>query len=431
MERSYISELTKKDEGKKVLLKGWVSEIRDIGSLKFLLLRDISGVIQITAHKESTSKEIFEKIGKISRESVISVEGKIKTSKQAPGGIEAIPEKFEILAEAAQPLPIDIGERSKTELPKRLDWRFLDFHNRRTTAIFKIQSEISNAFRRFFFEKGFLEIQPPSIIASASEGGTELFPVMYFEKSAYLAQSPQLYKQMCATSLEKVFTITPVWRAEKHNTIRHLNESRQMDIEMSFADDAIVMDLCGKVVQYIVQQVKEKCKNELELLKIQLEVPKTKYLTYAETISTLKKAKIKINEGDDISPESEKKLCGIFPDTVVFVHDWPLELKPFYIMPKTLKENEKLSKGFDAIYGGIEISSGGQRVHLPELLIKRLKEKGLNPKHFEYYINSFRYGAPEHAGWSIGLERFTMALLKLDNIREACLFPRDRERLVP
>lgn len=425
MERTYVDEI-KKHEGKNVLLKGFVHEIRDIGKIKFLLLRDMTGIVQITAHKEKTDKNIFEKISKVSRESSVCIEGKVKTSKQAPGGYEITPEKFEIM-NSAEILPIDTSERSKTELPKRLDSRSIDLHSTKVQAIFKIQSEIINSFREFFKNQSFIEIQPPCIISSASEGGTELFPVMYFEKPAFLAQSPQLYKQMAVVSLEKVFLTVPVWRAEKHNTIRHLNEARQLDIEMAFADDFEVMKQIENVVQYIVKSVNEKCKKELEHLEIKLKIPKAKYLTYEETLKLLKKNKISVKDGDDLSPEAEKKLCEIFEDIIVFVHDWPMKLKPFYIMPK----EKDLSKGFDALYGGIEISSGGQRINNSDLLVKQIKMKGLDAKNFEHYINSFKYGAPEHSGWSIGLERFTMALLGLNNIRECTLFPRDRERLIP
>lgn len=428
-DRTYVKDITQKNEGKEVLVRGWVKEIRDLSKIRFLVLRDVSGIIQVTAIKGETPENIFDLITKIPHESSVEVTGKVKESKQAPGGREILPEKIEIIGKSELMLQIDISDFSKTELPKRLDNRALDLHSQRTQSIFKIQSEISFAFQEFFENNGFFNIQPPSIISSASEGGTELFPVKYFEKDAYLAQSPQLYKQMAACSLEKVFCITPVWRAEKHNTIRHLNESRQMDIEVAFADEFAVMDLMTKVVQHIIKKVKENCKKELDILKIKLEVPKDKYLTYDEAVKLLKKNKVHIDE--DITAEGEKKLCELFPDTVIFIYDWPCDIKPFYIMPKTLKEGEKISRGFDALYGGIEISSGGQRVHIPELLVKQLKKKGLNPENFKAYIDSFRYGATYHSGWSIGLERFTMALLKLENIREACLFPRDRERLTP
>jgi len=427
MERTYISDVLKEKGGHgKVLVKGWVHDTRDLGKLCFLLLRDMSGIIQVTAHRDKTEKKYFELMKKVNRESVLSVEGKIEKNKKAPGGVEILPEKIEIIAEANSPLPIDVSDFSKTELPKRLDYRFLDLHRKKTQAIFKIQSEIANAFREHFYKKGFIEMQPPSIISSSSEGGTELFPVKYFEQNAYLAQSPQLYKQMLACSIEKVFTITPVWRAEKHNTIRHLNESRQMDIEMAFANQMEVMKELEEVVKYIVEQVIKKCSHELEILEIKLKVPKAVYLSYEEAIK-----KVNGKVGDDFSPEQEKKLCEKYPDSIVFTHSWPSKIKPFYIMPKGEKADAKLSEGFDTLYNGMEISSGGQRIHIPALLTERLKAKKLNPKNFQSYIDSFRYGAPVHSGWSVGLERFTMALLNLDNIREACLFPRDRERLTP
>ncbi len=423
MERDYIEDAFKK---KNVLLRGWVHDTRDLGKVRFLILKDVSGEIQITGHKDKTDKKIFELLKKVNRESVIEVKGSIEKNSKAPGGAEVVPEKFEIIAEAEQPLPIDVSDFSKTDLSKRLDYRFLDLHRKKIQAIFKIQSEISHSFREFFYNKGFVEMQPPSIISTASEGGTELFPAKYFEKKAFLAQSPQLYKQMLACSMEKVFTITPVWRAEKHNTPRHLNESRQMDIEMAFAGQIEVMKELEEVVKYIVEQILKKCKKELELLDVKLKVPKGVYLTYDEAID-----KVKGKKGEDFTPEQERKLGELYPDEVVFVHSWPAELKPFYIMPKDEDENADKSEGFDAIYKGVEISSGGQRVHIPDLLEKMLEKKGLNPKNFKHYIDSFRYGAPKHAGWSIGLERITQLITGFENIREACLFPRDRDRLTP
>ena len=410
----------------KVKINAWVHDSRDLGKIRFLILKDSTGIIQVTGLKDKSSKEDFELMKKITRESAISVEGKTQKSKKAPGGIEILPEKIEILGEADQPLSIDTSDFSKTELPKRLDYRFLDFHRRKIQAIFKIQAEILNSFREYFYNKNFLEIVPPSIIGAASEGGTELFPVKYFEKQAYLAQSPQLYKQMIACSIGNTFTITPVWRAEKHNTIRHINESRQMDIEMPFSDQFIVMKELEGCVKHIVTQINKKCKSELDLLEVKLKVPKGIYLHYEEAI---KKAGGKV--GDDFTPEQEKKLCEKYKGNIIFTHSWPSKIKPFYIMTKDENPKSKDSCGFDALYGGMEISSGGQRIHLPDLLIQRLKDKKLNPKNFKFYIDSFKYGAPPHAGWSIGLERFTQTLLGIENIREVTLFPRDRDRLTP
>jgi len=412
-------------KNKKVELAGWVKNTRALGKIKFLVLRDISGEIQVTAVGSETDKKIFEMIDKIPRESVVSIIGEVKDSKQAPGGKEILPTEL-IVLNKAEDLMIDISDTSKTELPKRLDYRFLDFHRKKVQAIFRIQNVITNTFREHFYKKGFFEIQPPCIISAASEGGTELFEVKYFEKKAYLAQSPQLYKQMIACAMEKVFTITPVWRAEKHNTTRHINEIRQMDIEVAFKNQFEIMKEEEEVVIDIVKNVLEKCKAELELLEVKLKVPKGIYLSYEEAI---KKVGGKI--GEDFTPEQEIKLCAMYPGDLVFTHSWPASLKPFYIMPKDGKEDSKVSEGFDALYLGVEITSGGQRIHLPELLIKRIKAKGLNPKNFESYIDSFRYGAPPHAGWSIGLERITQKICGLDNVKEATMFPRDRDRLTP
>lgn len=431
MERSYVSDVLKNKDGKKVIVKGWVQDTRELGKIRFLLIRDLSGVMQITAVKGKVSDKTFELMSQ-RRENVISVEGVTKESKQAPGGVEIIPDKIELISESEELLPIDVSDFSKTELPKRLDFRFLDFHRRKTQAIFKIQNEIAYAFRKHFYDKGFVEMQPPCVIGSSSEGGTDLFAVKYFEQDAYLAQSPQLYKQMLACSMEKTTMITPVWRAEKHNTTRHINEIRQMDIEMAFAGQMDVMKHQEECVIDIIGHVIKTCKDELKLLGVELKVPKAKYIHYDEAIKLLKKEKVPgVADGEDLNPEAERKLCELFPDSIVFVHSWPLSLKPFYIMPSSLRKGEKYSEGFDALYGGMEISSGGQRIHLPELLIERLKAKGLKPKHFESYINSFRYGAPLHAGWSIGLERMTQILCGLDNIKEATMFPRDRDRLTP
>ena len=414
---------------KEVEVAGWVHNSRELGKIRFLLLRDATGLIQITTVKGKVDEKIFDMMNKITRESVVYVKGNIVDSKQAPGRREIIPEEI-IILNHAEDLPIDIpfndSDNSKTEMPKRLDYRFLDFHRKKTQAVFKIQNTIANSFREFFYNKKFIEMQPPCIISSSSEGGTDLFEVKYFEQKAYLAQSPQLYKQMIACSMEKTFMITPVWRAEKHNTTRHINEIRQMDIEVAFADQFAIMKWLEEVVQFIVKKVMEKNKDELETLGMKLKIPKGIYLSYEEAIK-----KVGGKSGEDFTPEQERKLCSMFPGDIVFTHSWPANLKPFYIMPRDGKKDAKLSEGFDALYGGMEISSGGQRIHLPELLTEKIKAKGLNPKNFKSYIDSFRFGAPPHAGWSIGLERLTQILCGLDNVKEATMFPRDRDRLTP
>jgi aspartyl-tRNA synthetase len=428
MERTKIDQLKGKI-GNAVLVKGWVQEFRGQSKIKFILLRDNSGVVQCVIFDPT----LFGACSKLTTESVISIEGLVKTAnvksaEVTENTIEIEVKKLDII-NIAEPLPITVVEKDKsiiTDLSKRLDYRFLDLHKRDVQAIFKVQSALVQAYHEFMVKEGAIEALFPSIIGASSEGGTEVFEVKYFEKSALLSQSCQLYKQMLACSMEKVFAVFTVWRAEKHNTIRHLNESRQFDFEMAFADDMEVMDVLARCVQFMIEKVIKENQKELTLLNAKLKVPGVKYLTFAEVSDIMKKHSIHTGK-DDLSGEAEEKLGDLYPDTIVFVHDWPLSGKPFYIMPK----GDELSLGFDAIYRGMEICSGGQRIHLPDLLTERLKVKDLDPENFKSYIDSFRYGAPPHAGWGAGVERITMLILGLKNIREAALFPRDRERLTP
>jgi len=421
-ERIFIKDLK---PGKEVLLKGWVYEIRILAKLGFILLRDRTGIVQCVVQGE-----ILKKLSDLTLESAVEIKGKTKEAKVKAeftrNDLEVDVSDIVIVSKAEK-LPIHVNEKTTTtEFQNRLDYRFLDIRKPKIQAIFEVEATVMKAFREFMEKEGALEAVFPSIIGASSEGGTELYRLKYFEYDAYLSQSCQLYKQMLACSLEKVFTLFTVWRAEKHNTPRHLNESRQMDYEQGFADEFTVMDVLGRCVQYIVKRVIEENKKELEMLGVKIVIPKVKYLTFEETNKLLKKEKIHTEE-TDLTPEGERKLGELFPETIVFVHDWPLKGKPFYIMPK----GKDLSCGFDAIYRGMEISSGGQRVHIPELLEERLRAKGLNPKDFKSYIDSFRYGAPPHGGWGMGLERLTLLILGLDNIREVVLFPRDRTRLTP
>lgn len=423
MERTYVSDLK---SGKDVLIKGWVYDYRVLSKMAFIVLRDKSGYVQCISKDE----KVVRQISALTMESVIEIEGKVKSAsvkeQNARKDIEVEVTKLNLISKA-DPLPIPVNEKGVvTEFSTRLDYRFLDIRKPKVKAMFKVEATIMKAFREFMSQEGAMEAVFPSIIGASSEGGTELYRLKYFEKDAYLSQSCQLYKQMLACSWEKVYTLFTVWRAEKHNTIRHLNESRQIDFEMAFSDEFGAMDVLGRAVQYAVKKVLEENEKELELLNVKLKVPKTKYLTFEEANKLIKKAGTHIEE-TDLTPDGERTLEELFPDTIVFVHDWPLKGKPFYIMPK----GKDLSCGFDAIYKGMEIASGGQRVHLPELLTERLKVKGLNPKDFKSYIDSFRYGAPPHAGWAIGLERITMLILGIENIREVVLFPRDRTRLTP
>ena len=428
--KRYYSKDAKKMVGKKILLRGWVHDVRVLGGISFLLLRDKEGLIQIVGEKKKVKKEIFDLIENLHQEDVIEVVGKVVESKAKNMKVEVVPEEIKVLNKSEVPLPLDPRGIIKTNLDTQINWRFLYLRTEEGRAIFKIQNEIINSFRKFFLKKGFIEIQPPVIIGSASEGGAELFPIPYFEKQAFLAQSPQLYKQMCALAFEKVFCVVPVFRAEKFNQPTHLNEIRQMDIEVAFANDEDVMKLLEECVTYIIKNVKKKNAEELKVLNQKLKIPKIpfKRVSYTQAIEFLQKKGEKISWGEDFSKTQEKILAKAFGE-IFFIKDWPTQIKAFYAMP--YKDNPKICRAFDLIYKGIEISSGTQRIHLPDLLIRQIKKKGLNPENFKFYIDTFRYGTPIHSGWSIGLERLTMCIAGRSNIREVCLFPRDRTRLIP
>jgi aspartyl-tRNA synthetase len=423
------AQIEPKLDGKTVTVGGWIQAVRAHGGLSFIVLRDGSGTVQITAKKGETSETVLSTISQLGREWVVLVRGKVKANKQAPRGVEITPEGIEVLSQAEPVMPLD--PKVHANLDTRLNWRFLDLRMPKTQAIFKIQSAVLQAFREFCIANAAFELQPPVIIGSASEGGAALFALPYFEREAFLAQSPQLYKQMGAISLEKVFSVMPVFRAEPHDTPVHLNEIRQMDMEIAFVDDEGAMGYLERAFVHILKAVKEKCAVELELLERKLEVPKLpiKRVCYSDAIEMLKKKGEIIEWGDDFTKGQEKKLVELVGEPVFFIKDWPTDVRAFYSMPH--EDNPKICHAFDMIYNGLEISSGAQRIHIPELIVKQLKKKGMNPANFEYYISCFRYGAPPHAGWSFGLERLTLQITGLANIRECCMWPRDRTRITP
>ena len=426
-ERVYSSHLPAK-VGTRVLMCGWLYRKRDLGGIRFALVRDRDGVFQVTAAKASCDPKVFESMDTIPLESVVAVTGTVKKMPQAPGGVEIVPDRLEIISKSESPLPLDVTEKVKADLDTRLDNRVIDLRRLGTRAIFKLRAQVLRYVREFFVSEGYTEINTPKIIASASEGGTELFPIAYFEKEAFLAQSPQLYKEQLVPVFEKVWEITPIFRAELHNTTRHLNESMSIDIEQAFASCDDVMQVAERLLKTVIDRVLQ---NDSDLLKaigvslkpISLPLPR---ITYREAIEIANQAGCSIEWGEDIGTVAAKKI-GSKMGGPYFIVDWPDELKPFYIHPK----EEGLADGFDLMWRHIELASGGRRVHEKELLSKRLEARGLNPDDFSYHLKAFRFGMPPHAGWAIGVERLMMVLTKRSNIREVCLFPRDRLRLVP
>ncbi len=433
--RRYSEEITPSMDGEKVEVAGWVHDKRKLGGLVFIILRDRTGLIQVTLPKKFISPVVFEVARSLSKESVISVNGKVQKEEKAPNGYEIIPESIEILSSAATPLPLDPSGKVDANLDTRLDNRVMDLRRPEVNAVFRIRDVAISAGREFLTESGFIEIQTPNIISTSSEGGTELFPVSYFEKEAFLAQSPQLYKQMMmGTGLDRVFEIATYFRAEEHDTIWHLNEVSAIDCELAFIkDETDVMKVIEALVVAMINGVRERCSQQLDILKKEIPEPKTPFpmLQYEEVLKTLKDEGMKIPFGEDLTTETEKRLGEIMKEKgheLYFVTKYPLKIKPFYTMPDA---DPTYSNSFDLEYGGREIVSGSQRVHEHDLLVERIKKKGLNPESFKSYLSAFKYGIPPHGGFGLGIERFLVLLLDLPNIREAVLFPRDRKRLEP
>jgi nondiscriminating aspartyl-tRNA synthetase len=432
-DRTYTAEA---EPGETVTVAGWVHEIRDLGGIAFLILRDTTGKIQVKFEKDEMDEALVDTGLGVHRESVIAVTGAVEEESRAPTGVEVIPDSVEVVAEADPELPLDPSGKVDADLSTRLDNRTLDLRKPEPKAIFEIRAEILRSVRDAFRELGCTEINTPKIVATGTEGGTELFPITYFGREAFMNQSPQLFKQlMVGSGLERVFEIGPIFRAEEHNTPRHLNEATSIDFESAFFDHTKAMDACEHVVKSAYEGVAENCQRQLETLAIadEFDVPDGEFprLTYEEAIERINatgELEAQLVWGDDLPTEGEHAL-GQEVGEHYFITDWPSEIKPFYI--KDHDDDPQLSTGFDMMHPTMELVSGGQREHRYEHLVSGFEQQGLDPEQFEYYTKMFRYGMPPHAGWGLGGERLVMTMLGLDNIREAVIFPRDRQRLSP
>lgn len=427
----HSTEIVPELDGREVVLFGWVQDLRDLGKILFLTLRDRNGLVQVTVPKTKASKEVLEKVSRVGKQFAIGVKGTVHAEKAAPKGVELIPAEIRILGEVVYPLPLDPTGRVPADIDVRLNARILDLRRPEPFAIFKVRNEVLIATRESFRKHGFIEILTPRLIVSATEGGAALFPVEYFERKAYLAQSPQLYKEQLITVFEKVYEIGPFFRAEEFDTVRHTNEFTSVDIEQAFATSEDVMKVLEELTLAIINHVNSTCAEELKRLNSSLPVPSLplRRYTYDEVLRELNEKGEKIAWGEDIPTPAYRALEERHRKEFYFITDWPTKAKAFYIKPR--EDKPAVSYGFDFMYEWVEIASGGSRIDLKEQLVERLREKRLDPKAFEDHLKSFDYGMPPHAGWAFGLERLLMALLGVENIREVTLFPRDRYRLTP
>jgi aspartyl-tRNA synthetase len=433
MERVLIKDL-KEHLNKETLLKGWVQDVRNLNKIKFIILRDRSGVMQAVAFKNETDENVFGSINDLTPESVIEIVGIPKENKESRFGIEVQIRKISLISLASVPLPIDNTDKSQTNIDKRIDYRFLDTRNINHQAVFKIRGKISRILTDFLNDNGFTNINTPKLTTVGVESGAELFKVNYFGKPAYLSQSPQIYKQMFVSGgFERVFEIAPVFRAEKSHTTRHLTEFTGVDLEMGFIDNYTdIINLIEEMFVYLINNLKVQAADELKQLNLELVVPKkVPRITMKEAKELLAKEGKKYPAGSDLDAEGEKLLGEIvlkrYKSEFVFLTEFPWEVRPFYHM----KIGDKLTRSFDLLFNGVEIATGAQREHRYDILQQQAKEKGLDLESMKEYSDIFKYGIPPHGGVGFGLDRITQRLLKIENVREAVLLPRDPERLRP
>lgn len=432
-EEAELEDLLKAEEGTTIILEGAVHSIRDMGEIAFVILRKREGLIQTVWEEGKTDMELSE----IREGDYIHVTGQIKDEERAPHGKEVRLSTIRHLSHVSCPLPLPIDKwKLNTSLEAKLDRRSLSLRNIRERARFRIQEGIVRGFRDFLYEQGFTEIHTPKIGAKSAEGGANMFRLSYFHRPAVLQQSPQLYKQMMVGAFDRVFETGPVFRAEKHNTRRHLNEYTSLDFEMGYIHS--FLDICAMetgFLQYTMNLLEKEYSKELKLLNITLpDVEKIPYVRFDEAKRLVsEKYNRKIRNPFDLEPEEEELIGKYFKEEYnadfVFVTHYPSKKRPFYAMDDP--EDTRYTLSFDLLYHGLEITTGGQRIHDLSMLEEKIQEKGMTEEGLEQYLDAFRFGMPPHGGLGIGLERLTMQLLGEDNVREACLFPRDMSRLEP
>jgi nondiscriminating aspartyl-tRNA synthetase len=434
IDRTYIDAITPEQDGIETTVAGHVHAFRDLGGLVFVILRDRTGCLQIVV-KEDATPEIFAQAAALNSEDVIQVRGTVSATEQAPGGRELVPTELHLISEAETPLPLAIDGDVEADRSTRLDRRSIDLRKPETRAVFALRSRAMTAMREWFVGADFEEIDTPALSAAGAEGGADLFPVVYYDQEAFLSQSPQLYKQMLvAAGFDRLFEIGHAFRAENFSTSRHVSEISMFDVELGYIEDHHdVMDVQEKSLRYTLEQLRETATRELDLLDVSLCVPTEGFprITFEEALAILRDEYDHVPEDStDLDTRGERLLGKHFEEQdhpAVFVVGYPEE--KFYYRQD--EESELASRKFDLLYRGLEISSGGQREHDIDRLRATMKEQGVDPTDFEFYLEAFRYGMPPHGGYGMGIDRLIQQIADLDNIKEAILFPRDPDRLTP
>ncbi|MEZ0394744.1 MAG: aspartate--tRNA(Asn) ligase [Desulfurococcaceae archaeon] len=420
--------------GKGMRICGWIIRHKVIGGVAIVEVSSNEVRPHVLVLKRDREPELFELARGLDVGTALCFEGEPAEAQVSKRGREYVAKSLEVHARPIEPLPVDTAGKVPALLDTRIRYRWLLLRNPVEKAIARIRASLIDAMRRRLIERGFLEVNTPKIVAAGAEGGATLFRVEYFENAAYLSQSPQLYKQMLVASIPKVFEITPYFRAEKFNTSRHLNESWGVDVEEAFINGVEdVMNTLEDLVYHAISFVADNLRDELEVLGIELRKPARPFrrLKFEEAVDMLRGEGIEVPEGEDLSDAAERKLGELMAEKgydLYFIVGFPSSATGFYYMRE---DDGHRTRKFDLDYRGLEIASGGQREHRLDRLLQNMREKGLRAEDFAFYLEAFKYGMPPHGGFGLGLERLTMSMLGLENIREATIFVRDRTRLVP
>ena len=423
---NYSKELEQSLIESDVTVMGWISSIRSHGNITFVTLVDKTGEIQIVAKKGSSPDDLIENLSRLKEHSSVGLIGTVKASEKAPNGVEIIPKDLRIFSSVEKIPPFDPYAKTVKNIDTRLENRAIDLRRNTLQKVFNARSNVLRSIRQYFYDHNFTEINTPKMIATATEGGAALFPIFYYNKEAFLAQSPQLYKEQLTMSFEKVFEIAPIFRAEPSRTNRHLSEAISIDFEEAYVDYNDVMKRIEEIIKQSVLALEEFSENndaEFNIPKITDTIPQ---YTYSDLLEKIQATGAKSQWGDDLYPAQLNKI-GI--NGFYFIKDWPVGPKPFYV--KVSSDNPKISESFDLMYGDLELSSGSTRIAKKSELEDRMKNKGMKVDTFGYHLGVFDYGVPPHAGCGIGLERLMMALTGIDNIRDTTFYPRDVDRLTP
>ena len=423
----YSNELKALDENSDVTVMGWIVSVRGHGNISFATIHDRIGEIQIVAKSGDCPDDVKENTALLKIHSSVAIIGKTKHSEKSPTGVEIIPSQLKVFSEVEKIPPFDPHAKTVKNIDTRLEVRAIDLRRDVLQKIFLARSNVLKSIRNYLYGDDFVEVNTPKMIATATEGGAALFPIFYYNKEAFLAQSPQLYKEQLTMSFEKVFEIAPIFRAEPSRTNRHLSEAISIDFEEAFVDYDDVMDRIENIIKVSIDSVKifvdEHPGTEFSVPDMPEKIPR---YSYEELIEKMQKVGAKAQWGDDLYPSNLKKI-GM--EGFYFIKDWPVGPKPFYV--KVSKDNPKVSESFDLMWNDLELSSGSTRIEKKSELEERMKNKGMNVDSFGYHLGVFDYGVPPHAGCGIGLERLMMSLTGIENIRDTTFYPRDVDRLTP